>query len=159
MLPSNNPLIFHLYEIQNLATFIACTGFAILFNIHGFGIAICAFGGMITWIVYCVADYFGLDIYTSYFIAAVVAAIYAEVMARIRKYPAISYLVISIFPLIPGAGVYYSVSHAVQGDMAAFASRGMHTAAIAGIMAVGILIASTTVRIISDRVQRVRKNQ
>ena len=69
---------------------------------------------------------------------------------------AISYLVISIFPLIPGAGVYYSVSYAVQGDMAAFASRGMHTAAIAGIMAVGILIASTTVRIISDRVSRVR---
>ena len=68
-------------------------------------------------------------------------------MARIRKYPAISYLIVSIFPLIPGAGVYYTMNHAVQGRMDQFASQGMHTAAIAGIMAVAILLVSTSVRL------------
>jgi hypothetical protein len=33
--------------------------------------------------------------------------------------------------------------------MALFASTGMHTAAIAGILAVGILLTSTTVRLLS----------
>jgi uncharacterized membrane protein YjjB (DUF3815 family) len=75
------------------------------------------------------------------------SAAYAEAMARIRKYPAISYLVVAIFPLIPGAGVYYTMDHAVHGNMDLFASQGMHTAAIAGIMAVGILLVSTTVRL------------
>ena len=71
-------------------------------------------------------------------------------MARVRKYPAISYLVISIFPLIPGAGVYYTMNHAVQGQTDLFASKGMHTAAIAGVMAVGILLGSSVFRMYSD---------
>jgi uncharacterized membrane protein YjjB (DUF3815 family) len=68
-------------------------------------------------------------------------------MARVRKYPAISYLVVSIFPLIPGASVYYTMNYAVRGDMDSFASQGMHTIAIAGFMAVGILMMSTAFRI------------
>ena len=43
--------------------------------------------------------------------------------------------VTSAIPLIPGAGVYYTMNYAVQGDMEQFASQGMYTAAIAGIMA------------------------
>ena len=67
-------------------------------------------------------------------------------MARIRKYPAISYLLVSAFPLIPGAGVYYTMNFAVRGEMDMFAYRGMNTAAIAGIMAVGILLGATVFR-------------
>ena len=52
----------------------------------------------------------------------------------------------AIFPLIPGAGVYYTMNYAVQGQMDAFAASGMHTAATAGIIAVGILLASTLFR-------------
>ncbi|MBQ5803878.1 MAG: threonine/serine exporter family protein, partial [Bacteroidales bacterium] len=70
-----------------------------------------------------------------------------ELMARVRKCPAISYLVVAIFPLIPGAGVYYTMRYAVLGQMDLFASQLMHTAAIAGIMAVAILLVSTSVRL------------
>jgi len=82
--------------------------------------------------------------------SALFASLYSEIMARIRKYPAISYLVVSIFPMIPGAGVYYTMNHAVQGRMDQFADKGMHTAAIAGIIAVGILLGSTVFRMYSD---------
>ena len=143
--------INHLYEVQNLATFIACIGFAIIFNIHGFGIIICAIGGTLTWIVYCVADYFGCDIYVSYFLAAIVAALYSEIMARVRKYPAISYLVVAIFPLIPGAGVYYTTSYLLQGDQTAFMQKALQTIGIAGVIAVGILMVSTLVRLWTGR--------
>ena len=146
-IPENAPLLVHLYEIQNAATFIACAGFAIIFNIHGLGIGICAFGGMITWIIYCVANYFGCDIYASYFFAALVAAMYSEIMARVRKYPAISYLVVAIFPLIPGAGIYYATSYLIQGDRTAFVQKALQTIGIAGVIAVGILMVSTLVRL------------
>ena len=39
------------------------------------------------------------------------------------------------------------MNYAVQGNMTRFASQGMYTAAIAGVMAVGILLVSTTVRL------------
>ena len=42
------------------------------------------------------------------------------------------------------------MNHAVQGQMDLFAAKGMHTAAIAGIMAVGILLGSTVFRMYSS---------
>lgn len=149
MVPSGGTPLVHLYEIQNIATFIACAGFCIIFNIHGFGIAICALGGMLTWIVYCVCGYFGCDIYVSYFFSAVVAAGYSEIMARVRKYPAISYLVIAIFPLIPGAGIYYATSFLMQSNQEAFTQKALQTIGIAGVIAVGILVISTIVRFLN----------
>jgi uncharacterized membrane protein YjjB (DUF3815 family) len=104
-------------------------------------------GGVLTWVVYCVCLQWGVDEIGAYFWGAVFAAIFAEVFARVRKYPATAYLVISIFPLIPGAGVYYTMRYAVLGQMDLFAGQLMHTAAIAGIMAVAILLVSTSVRL------------
>ncbi len=131
---------------QSIFCFVGCLGFVILFNIHGPGGLLCALGASITWVVYCLALKLGTGEIGAYFWGAVAASAYSETVARIRKYPAISYLVISIFPLIPGAGVYYTMNHAVRGDMEAFANSCMHTAAIAGIMAVGILLVSTWFR-------------
>ena len=133
---------------QMLNSALACAGFAILFNIHGPGGLLCVLGGVISWAAYLIVlELTGGKDLIAYFSAAMLSAAYAETMARIRKYPAISYLVVAIFPLIPGAGVYYTMNHAVHGNMDLFASQGMHTAAIAGIMAVGILLVSTTVRL------------
>lgn len=146
-IPDAAPLLTHLYEIQNIVTFIACAGFAILFNIHGFGIFICAFGGVLTWAAYSVAYHFGCNIYLCYFLATIVAALYAEIMARVRKYPAISYLVVAIFPLIPGAGIYYATNFLLQGDRNAFNQKSLQTIGIAGVIAVGILMVSTLVRL------------
>ena len=140
----NQPLWLH-----GVASILGCIGFSILFNIHGPGGLLCATGGFLTWMVYLlVMKLSGSDL-NAYFWATLFASIYAEIMARIRKYPAISYLVVSIFPLIPGAGVYFAMNYAVKGQMEAFADQGIHTAAIAGIMAVAILLASTTVRIMT----------
>lgn len=148
--------ISHGFVIQEIACFIGCIGFAILFNIHGPGGILCAVGGLLAWGVYLICyGIFDHEI-ISYFFASVTAAIYSEIMARIRKYPAISYLVVSIFPLLPGAGVYYTMNYAVRGDMTNFANQGMHTIAIAGIMAVGILMISTIVRIRTEQKRKKR---
>jgi len=148
--PTNISDIVYPYLIQILASFVGCIGFFILFNIRGPGSFLCALGGATSWAFYCLTDYFGGSELMCYFVAALVAAIYSEVMARIRKAPAISYLVISIFPLIPGASIYYTTNQFVMGNMAGFAGRGKHTIAIAGVIAVGILMVSTIVRLIYE---------
>lgn len=142
------PVVYDL-PIQLITCFIGCMGFSILFNIHGPGTLICTFGGIVTWAVYLTMLDHGFTDITAYLWSTIIAASYAEAMARIRKYPAISYLIVSIFPLIPGAGVYYTMNYAVRGDMASFADQGTHTIAIAGVMAVGMLMVSTTVRLLS----------
>ena len=118
--------------------------------IHGKGSPLCALGGALTWAVYLLALEFSGGELTAYFWSALFSSLYSEIMARIRKYPAITYLVISIFPIIPGAGAYYTMNYAVRGEMELFASKGLFTAAIAGVMAVGILLGSTLFRMYSD---------
>lgn len=148
--PVNSPAIAYSSIIQILASLVGCIGFFILFNIRSPGGFLCALGGTIAWAAYCLTTHLGGNELMGYFVAALVAATYSETMARIRKCPAISYLVISIFPLIPGASIYYTTNYFVVGDMAGFASRGKHTIAIAGVIAVGILMISTIVRLLNE---------
>ncbi len=133
--------------ITVLASIVGCVGFAIQFNVHGPGGLLCALGGGITWLAYCIVFRFTDDIVMSNFIAAIIASVYAEIMARVRKYPAISYLVVSLFPLLPGAAVYFATNCIVSGDMDGFATKATQTIAIAGALAIGILIVSTIVRL------------
>ena len=140
------PAIAHPYLLQCVASLIGCGGFAILFNIHGPGGMLCALGGLLVWVFYCVTIHFSGNALLANFVATVAAAIYSEIMARVRKYPAISYLVVLVFPLLPCAGIYYTISSFIQSDMDGFVSKGTETIAIAGVLAVGILLVSTTVR-------------
>ena len=151
-LPTGLIALDHSLIVELLAAFIGCVGFTIIFNIRTPGSFLCAAGGIVTWLIYRLAQNTGSDI-TAYLLATIGAAVYAEIMARIRKYPAISYLVVSLIPLIPGAGIYYTMNHVVSGNMTAFAEQGTFTVAIAGTIAVGILLVSTIFRYISAHIR------
>ena len=137
----------HSIFLESITTLVACIGFNIVFNIHGRGGLLCALGGCLAWAVFRLSQTYLFDGMLSYFLAAFFAAAYSEVMARIRKCPAISYLVVSIFPLLPGAGVYRATAAIMNGDMSGFSNHATQTVAIAGSLAVGILIVSTIARV------------
>ena len=134
------PSIHYGAVLQCVFSVLACYGFVIIFNIHGIGNLLCALGGGITWAAYCITLSCGGHELLGYFIATVVAAVFAEIMARVRKYPAISYLISSLLPLIPGAAIYYAAQEAFQGNSVGFVSHSTRALAIAGVMAVGILL-------------------
>ena len=152
--PLVNNSVPHSILMESLSTFIACMGFTILFNIHGWGSLLCALGGALSWALFRTLEICNVDTMLAYFSAAFFAAAYSEIMARIRKYPAISYLVVSIIPMLPGAGVYRATASIMTGDMAKFSQYGTQTIAIAGSIAVGILIVSTIARLWSHHQQR-----
>ena len=136
----------HNYFIQCFVCLLGCIGFAILFNVHSLGLPLGALGGGLTWAVYLLAMDMTGNIYVANFWAAAFAAAYSELMARIRKFPATSYMVVSLFPLLPGAGIYYTMGYALEGSVNLAVHKGLQTAAVAGVMAVGILLVSTATR-------------
>lgn len=144
--PQQAGAIAHNAAITCFVSFVGCSGFVIVFNVHGYGAMLCALGGAITWGAYCVALALGAEPLWCCFIATCVAAAFSEIMARVRKYPAISYLVISVLPLIPGAGIYYAAQQAIRGNIQLAAEFGRDTLATAGVMAAGILVVSSAVR-------------
>ena len=141
---------------QAIAVFVGCCGFCILFNVHGRGCVLCIIGGVITWMLYLLWGALGCDIYAANLFAALFAALYAEVMARVRKCPSMPYLVITILPLLPGAGVYYTMSLGLEGNMMDAVAKGLETIGVAGALAVGILLVSTVFRILNRRIHGTR---
>ena len=148
------------FWIQGIAICVACSGFVILFNVHGWGRYLCALGGVLTWLAYLLCRSLGLGAYGANFFAAVVAAVYAEGMARARKYPVTSYQVISAVPLLPGAGIYYTMSLGLNGSTQLALQKGFETAGIAGSIAAAILLVSSIVRLlITQRSSRAAPRQ
>lgn len=142
---------------QAVMIFVACTGFFILFNVHDWGSILCALGGVFTWMTYLLCHDLGMSIYSMNFFAAVVSALYSEILARSRKYPVTSYLVISLLPLVPGAGIYYTMSLGLGGDVQAAVHKGLETAGVAGSIAVAILLVSTIFRLVTAQNGKSRK--
>lgn len=142
---------------QAVMIFVACTGFFILFNVHDWGSILCALGGVFTWMTYLLCRDLGMSIYSMNFFAAVVSALYSEILARSRKYPVTSYLVISLLPLVPGAGIYYTMSLGLGGDVQAAVHKGLETAGVAGSIAVAILLVSTIFRLVTAQNGKSRK--
>ena len=136
---------------QAIAVFVGCCGFCILFNVHGQGMVLCIAGGVTAWMLYLLCGWLGCDVYAANLFAAVFAALYAEVMARVRKCPAMPYLVIATLPMLPGAGVYYTMSMGLDGNMMDAVGKGLETVGVAGSLAVGILLVSTLFRLVNRR--------
>lgn len=135
-----------LYLLPVLFAFIGAGGFAVIYNIHGGGILICAFGGALGWLVYLASAPLLQSEITQSFLAAIVISAYSEAMARVRKCPVTGYLLVASFPLVPGGGIYYTMEHAINGEIDLFLSTFLHTLGIAGALAVGVLLVSSAVR-------------
>lgn len=147
-IPAAAPPLVHPPLVTCIATFVACVGFLFVWNIHGSGSWLCALGGFLTWAVFCIAQRLGFGYAMCCFFGTLLAAVYAEGMARLRKYPAISYLIISLVPLIPGSYIYYTAQQAVLKNWDGFLHQGNLTLITAGIMAVGIILVSSAARIL-----------
>ena len=51
---------------------------------------------------------------------------------------------------MPGGGIYYSMEHAMSGDIDLFLSTLLHTLGLAGALAVGVLTVASLVRLWID---------
>lgn len=136
-----------------LYSFLATIGFCIIFNIRGKMIFFAALGGAIGWLFFELSAGFKSDL-IQYFIATVVISFYSEIMARVHKVPVTVYLVAALIPLVPGSGIYYTMEHFIAGDMNSFLSTFAHTLAIAGCLALGILLVSSVFRLTAQMKQK-----
>ena len=73
-------------------------------------------------------------------LAAIVLTLLSRMLSIALKMPSTVFIVTGIFPLVPGAGIYHTAYALVSRNMEAFTLRGMQTLALAGAIALGILI-------------------
>ncbi|MBQ8289109.1 MAG: threonine/serine exporter family protein [Clostridia bacterium] len=99
-------------------------------------------GAGMTYLIFALLNSVGLSLLLSNMIAAMIATIYGEIMARLFKAPVTIYSLPSIIPLVPGGSLYYAMAALMNGNEAEFVSRGTDTVMIALGLAIGIISVS-----------------
>lgn len=134
--------------IQTVSCFLATLAFCIIFNIRGKFLIWASIGGAISWFFYKVLLYSSGSNTLSMFVSAVIFSSYAEILARKLKTPVTTLVVCGLIPLVPGSGLYYTMSSAVNGNVEQTWSLAISTFAAAGSLALGVIFTSTITRII-----------
>ena len=138
------------YAVPCVCAFLACVGFTLMFNIHGYGKLIAGVGGALGWLVYLLGD---KTIFAA-FLAAASIGVFAEVMSRVRRCPVTGYVLVALLPLVPGGGVYYAMRHCVAGETEPFLNTLLRTFGMAAALAVGAMLASSVFRALFPRLRR-----
>ncbi len=81
-----------------------------------------------------------------YVLAALFAAVLSEILARVCKMPATIFIFPAVIPLVPGLGLYRTMLCLIRNDMKGFASEGMNTILISGIIAVTVALVNSFFR-------------
>lgn len=120
-------------------------GFSLLFKAPKRRVFLNAMGGALTSLIYVICCvYFDHEFFQNFF-PALVATVYAEVMARVVKAPATPILACSIIPLVPGGKLYYTTYYFVISEMEMFRTTFYELLRIASGLAVGIICISVVV--------------
>lgn len=124
---------------QFLLSFCATSGFALYFNAPLGTIIPSGLAGGLSWtLFYLISTYLRQNIIGA-FLAAFLVGVLGEKLAIKLKKPATVFITPGIVPLVPGAGMYYTMFYLVEKDFVQAASRGTETFFLAASIAVGII--------------------
>ena len=124
--------------INMFCSFRGTIAFSVLFTVPKRFYICCGFTGMAGWLCYLICIN-GASVSTSTFFGTVLVVLMSRILAVWKKCPITVFLVSGIFPLIPGAGVYYTVYNVVQGNLAEAAGRGIGAIKVAFAIVLGIV--------------------
>ena len=136
--------------LQIIMAFFGTIGFGMLFRSRGKKLLLAGLGGMLAWALFLLLGCWIESEPIRYFIVSVIISVYAEVLARICKTPAGTFGILSLVPLVPGGGLYYSADYALSGDMQAFAAKALSTLSLTAMLSVGIVLVAAIAKFISS---------
>lgn len=126
------------WAFQTAVAFVSTIAFAIIFHTPRREYLFCGITGAIGWLGYIIGMHFEIGVVTASFFATVALAWASRSFAFLRKTPVTVFLITGIFPLVPGAGIYYTGYHFFMSDNTQGMLKGLETVKIAVAIALGI---------------------
>lgn len=142
--------------VEFLFAFLGTLGFTLIFNVPLRHIPVASFVGGAGWVVYQIASAMGCGIAISCFFGACTVGLTSDIASKVCKEAATIFVIPGVLPLVPGAGTYYTMLAIVQGNLDQAAAKGIETLAMAGAIALGLLVMGTVIQIIRGVSKRVK---
>ncbi len=125
--------------VQFVISMLATISFSVLFTAPKKEILWCGLTGAFGWLIYYLCTQNGINLVLASGIATFGLTILGRCLAVIRKNPVTVYLLTGIFPLVPGAGIYYTAYYLFIGNTQMSGYKGLETLEIAGAIVFGII--------------------
>lgn len=121
------------------AAAVGTAAFSVLFSVPKKYYGLCAACGTIGWLVYFCFHWDGLSPAESTFFSAAAVIFLSRLFAVWERCPATLFMIPGIFPIVPGAGIYWT-AHYIVTDQLALASRtGFEAVKAAAAIVLGII--------------------
>ena len=134
--------ILLLYMRHIAEAMVSVIAFSMLFHAPKKEWIACGISGTIGWVIYCILHDLGCSLILCNFAATTGLTLFSRWMAAYRQAPVSVFLVPGIFPLVPGAGIYYTAYYFFMENPVKGSERLFDTMAAAGSITVGIIFGS-----------------
>ncbi|MBX6396295.1 MAG: threonine/serine exporter family protein [Alicyclobacillaceae bacterium] len=134
-----------------LASFLSTISFAVLSGVPLRALIPAGATGTAAWLVWKAMSALGAGPVPATFLAALVAALIGEGLARWMKMPATLFQLSGIIPLVPGTTAFAAMQDFVAGDYQRGLADGTMTGFLAGAIAAGLVFSGTAVRILGRK--------
>ncbi|MBO4842779.1 MAG: threonine/serine exporter family protein [Bacteroidales bacterium] len=129
--------------IQIVASFIGTAAFAVLFGVPRKYYVLCGVSGVLGWILYMIlARYAGFTPPAATVFATMLVVLSARWFSVLDRCPAIVFLLCGIFPLVPGAGVFWTSYYVVSDQLRLALSSGFMAVKVTIAIVLGIILIS-----------------
>ncbi|MDO5708242.1 MAG: threonine/serine exporter family protein [Andreesenia angusta] len=133
---------------QALYSFLSTLGFSVLFNSPKDCIMKASFCGMAGWLVkMSLTSSFNSNVGGTFF-GAMTVGIIGEALARKNKKPATVFIIPGIIPLVPGAGMYYTMINFINNNFSKTIEIGSDAIFTAISIAIAVIVASSLSRFV-----------
>lgn len=136
--PMGGMEIFGQLAKEILSAVIGTVSFSVLFGVPREYYPYCGFIGGAGWLVYCLAELF-LPGSGPCFAATAVVILLSRTAAVMKRCPVTIFLIAGIFPLVPGAGVYWTVYYMVTDQLYLAVQTGYTAVKVAVAIVLGIV--------------------
>jgi uncharacterized membrane protein YjjB (DUF3815 family) len=138
-----------------LFAFCSTVGFSILFHVPKKHIASAGLVGGLGWLTYTYFILSGSGSILACFAGSCIVAVISDFFSRSFKEAATIFIIPGILPLVPGAGMYYTMLAILEGNVQKTASTGTETILMAGSIAVALLVVASVTKLLSQAGRKV----
>ena len=131
--------------------------FGVIFSLTGKKLFYSSFAGGLGWYTHLL--FFKELVYSktaSYVVSAMIIAIFSEIISRLKRTTVTTTLIPALIPLVPGGGIYYTMSFFVENRMPEAFEKGRETIFLTVALSVGIFLISTFSQILNRTIKYTR---
>ncbi len=118
---------------------LATVGFSVLYSVPGKYYGYCGFTGGAGWFLYCLLIPGASEPEAALF-ATILVVFLSRLFAVRKRCPVTIFLISGIFPLVPGAGVYWTAYYIVTDQISLAAETGFTALKVAVAIVLGIVV-------------------